>query len=608
MHPLPRSGGTAPAAQAVLARAAVAHRGGRLVEAEALYREVLRVDSRNFQAVHMLGVLALQTRRFDQAVELISQALTHVPDDPQALANLASACSYTGKPEEAVGYLERAVRANPRFAGAFNNLANIQQSLGGHAEAAASFDQLLALECGFDFAAGGGFQSRRHSCDWRDFGRRLEAVVGGVTAGRRTDRPFSFLSVSDSGPEQLQCARTYASFLCPATCEPLWRGERYGHSRIRIAYVSADFRDHVVCHVMAGIYEHHDKDRFEVFGVGLLPSDGSEIAIRARRAMSQFLDASQLSDEALAKRLRELEIDIAIDLTGFTQGCRLGLWARRPAPAQVNFMGHPGTLGVPYIDYLIADDFVVPAGGEAGYAERIVRMPDCFQANDERRSLLGRLPVPERGDHGLPDGAIVLCSFNNSYKLNPACFDIWMRVMSAEPRTVLWLLGSGSDVQDNLRSEAASRGIAAERLVFANRVPYHEHLSRLRLADLYLDTLPFNGGATATDVLWAGVPLLTQAGETFAARMGGSLLRAAGLPELITDSPAQYEALALGLVQDPARLLSVRQRLADNQRTQPLFDTQSYCRYLETAYIEICARTERGESPADIDVPRKRRE
>jgi protein O-GlcNAc transferase len=556
----------------------------------------------------MLGVLALQTRRFDQAVELISQALARVPDDPQALANMASACSYLGRTEEAIGYLEQAVRANPRFAGAFNNLANIQQNLGRHADAAASFERLLALESGFDFAVGGGFQSRRHSCDWADFERLGAQVTDAVRAGRRADRPFSFLSVSDSGPQQLQCARTYASFLCPAASEPLWRGKRYGHSRIRIAYVSADFRDHIVSHVMAGIYENHDKDRFETFGIALLPSDGSEIAMRAQQAMSQFLDASQLSDEVIARRLREFEIDIAIDLTGFTQGCRLGLWARRPAPAQVNFMGHPGTLGVPYLDYLIADDFVVPAENEGDYSERLVRMPDCFQANDERHSVLGRLPLPQRRDQGLPEDVTVLCSFNNSYKLNPACFDIWMRVMSLEPRTVLWLLGSGGDVEGNLRREAASRGIAAERLVFARRVPYHEHLSRLRLADLYLDTLPFNGGATAADVLWAGVPLLTQAGEAFAARMGGSLLRAAGLPELITYSPVEYEARALELVRDPSRLLAVKRRLADNQRTQPLFDTQTYCRHLETAYTEIRTRTERGEPPANINVPRKRRD
>jgi predicted O-linked N-acetylglucosamine transferase (SPINDLY family) len=260
-------------------------------------------------------------------------------------------------------------------------------------------------------------------------------------------------------------------------------------------------------------------------------------------------------------------------------------------------------MGAPFIDYLIADEFVAPESNRAFFSERVVRLPDTFQVNGQRSNVLTEPPTPSRAEAGLPEQGLVLCAFNNTYKLNPQCFDIWARIMQAVAGSVLWLLGEGAGQQRRLRDEAVSRGVRAERLVFAKRIPYGEHLVRLRLADLFLDTLPFNAGATAGDVLWAGVPLLTCAGEAFASRMAGSVLRAVGMPELITDSPAEYEARAIELARDADQLAALRARLAANRHTHPLFDMNRYCKYLEAAYVAMWERSQRGEPPEGINVP-----
>ncbi len=295
-------------------------------------------------------------------------------------------------------------------------------------------------------------------------------------------------------------------------------------------------------------------------------------------------------------------MDVAVDLTGFTAGMRPAILGYRPAPVQINYLGYPGTLGAPWIDYLIADEFVVPRHAGANYSERIIRLPDCFQANDDRRAASG--PPPTRSAAGLPETGPVLCSFNNPHKLNPDFFAVWMRLLQAHPESVLWLVAGTPTLQDNLRREALAGGIAPERVVFAPSLPYAEHLARLPLADLFLDSLPFNAGATASDALWSGVPVLTCSGEALASRMAGSLLNTLNLPELITNSHDDYEAVAHRLLCEPETLGAIRTRLAGARVTSPLFDTERFCRRLEHAYTLACQRAEQGLSPQDLDVPR----
>ena len=537
--------------QPLLETAMALYRSGCFGEAVQAYEEILRQRPANFDATHMLGIIAMQTGDGPRAVTMIGRAVRLNPKHPQAQANLGTAYSLINQPEEALRAYRLALKLDRRFTGVLQNQGTILQRLGRHQEAAESFARLWESAPATDFALGSLFENRRYACDWRDFERHAAAIVSGVDAGRNIDRPFSFLSVSGSAAHQLVNAKLYAAHRCPRMEPALWRGERYGHARIRVAYVSADFRDHVVLRLVTPMLERHDRQRFHTIGVSLVPDDGSEILRRATRALDQFVPVSHLNDDAAARTIRELEVDIAVDLTGYTDGCRPGIFARRPAPVSVNLFGFPGTMGAPFIDYLIADGFVAPESNGAFFSERLVRLPDTFQINGQRSNVLTEPPTPGRAEAGLPEHGVVLCAFNNAYKLNPRCFDGWARILEAAPDSVLWLLAEGAVQQRRLRDEAVSRGLGAERLVFAKRIPYDQHLVRLRLADLFLDTLPFNAGATAGDVLWAGVPLLTCAGEAFASRVAGSLLQAVGMSELITLSPAEYEARAVELARTP---------------------------------------------------------
>jgi predicted O-linked N-acetylglucosamine transferase (SPINDLY family) len=320
---------------------------------------------------------------------------------------------------------------------------------------------------------------------------------------------------------------------------------------------------------------------------------------RVKRACDRFVDVSRLSDAQIAAQLREWEVDIVVDLVGFTDGVRTGILAQRPAPLQVSYLGFPATMGATYIDYILADEFVIPAAQRAHYAEQVVYLPECFQANDDRRAIEHTL---SRAQCGLPESAAVLCCFNNSFKLSPGVFEIWLRLLQAVPDSVLWLLGDTEAVQRNLRAYASAHGLSADRLVFAPRLPYAQHLGRMSLADLFLDTLPFNGGTTVSDALWAGLPVVTCSGDAFASRMGGSLLGAAGLPELVTHSPDNYARLALALTADRPRLAAIRTRLVARRTTSRLFDTARFCRHLEAAYTTMHGRQRRGETPGSFAV------
>ena len=406
--------------------------------------------------------------------------------------------------------------------------------------------------------------------------------------------------MSDDPALQLRCAQAYTAAKYPPAATPLCSGQPYTHPRLRLAYVSADFCEHALSYLLAGVFEAHDRARFEVWGIALKLGDGSAMATRVAAAFEHFVDASALSDNEVARLLREQEIDIAVDLTGHTQDARTAIFAAQPAPVQVNYLGYPGSMGAAYIDYIIADDFVIPEAARPHYAEQVVHLPDCFQGNDDQRVINAQPQT--RAAHGLPEKSFIFCAFNNTYKLTPEFFDIWMRLLAAVPDSVLWLASGDASVQRNLRAEAEGRGIAPERLVFSPRIRYAEHLARLQLADLFLDTLPFNAGTTASDALRAGVPVLTCAGRAFSARMAGSLLRALGLPELITGSLAAYEARALELAANPAALSELRARLASNRTTHPLFDTRRFTRHLEQAYLAMQQRVDAGLPPDHLVI------
>jgi predicted O-linked N-acetylglucosamine transferase (SPINDLY family) len=370
---------------------------------------------------------------------------------------------------------------------------------------------------------------------------------------------------------------------------------------MRIGYFSADFREHAVSHLLAGLIEHHDRSRFEVTGFAFGREGNDAMTARLAAAFDAFVDVRTRSDSDVALLARELEIDVAVDLMGYTQEARPNIFAHRAAPVQVGFLGYPGTMGAPCFDYLVADATLIPGAGRQHYAEAIAYLPHSYQPNDRTRRIADR--TPGRDELGLAGAGFVFCCFNNGYKILPATFDRWMRILGRVDGSVLWLLEDNEPAKQNLRREALRRGIRADRLVFAPLMPMPEHLARHRAADLFLDTWPYNAHTTASDALWAGLPVLTFPGDAFASRVAASLLYAAGLPELVADTAERYESLAAELATDPGRLAEIRRRLARNRDSAPLFDIRRYATHIEAAFTAMFERNQAGLPPAHHFVP-----
>lgn len=372
------------------------------------------------------------------------------------------------------------------------------------------------------------------------------------------------------------------------------------HDKIRLGYVSTDFREHATAHLIAELFEVHDRARFEIFAYSLGQDDQSNMRARLAGSFDHFLSCEDHADVETARMIADAEIDILVDLNGFTRGARTNVFAHRPAPIQVNYLGYAGTMAAPYIDYIIGDAITLTNADQAAYSEKLVTLPHCYQPNDRRRFIAD--DGITRRDWGLPEEQIVFCCFNNSYKILPATFTCWMRILTAVEGSVLWLLADNQTAMQNLRKEAEARQIDPSRLIFAERTKPAQHLARHRLADLFLDTLPYNGHTTASDALWAGLPVLTQSGKTFAGRVAASLLSAVGLPKLIAQTTEEYERLAIQLATCPDVLAGIKAALAQNRTTAPLFDTVLYARHIEAAYRLMYERYRAGLAPDHICV------
>ena len=571
---------------------------GRHEAALASYDRALALQPRDPKALVRRGAALSALARHAEALDMIDRALALAPDDVDALNSRGGALTQLRRYPEAMACYDRALELRPDFAEARYNRGALRGYAGQHDAACADLAAAQARDPRLPCIDSMLLHAKLHCCDWNGFAETRERILAGLRAGERNVDPLTLMGLSDSTADQLQCARRWVSALFPRSATPLWRGERYAHSRIRIAYLSTDFREHAMPRLMAGVFEAHDRARFETTALSFGVDAPSAMRIRLTRAFDRFVDVRTMSDAEIAGWLRNEEIDIAVDLNGHTADARSGIFARRPAPIQVNYLGFPATMGADFIDYLIADRYVVPETLRHGYAEKIVYLTDCFQANDAKREI-APLTVT-RQDLGLPAEGFVFCSFNSSYKLSPPQFDSWMRILAATPGSVLWLLGRSAVVEDSLRREARARGVAPERIVFAGQAPYADYLARYALADLFLDSLPFNAGTTASDALWAGLPVLTCSGEAFAARMAGSLLHAIGLPELVTATPAAYEALAVRLATDRAPHRDVRARLARHRDSFPLFDTERFRAQIEAAYVAMWQRCQRGEPPGGV--------
>jgi predicted O-linked N-acetylglucosamine transferase (SPINDLY family) len=563
--------------------------------------KALAIRPNYVEALTDRGLTLSKLDRFAEAITSFEKALAINPDFAEALLNRGNTLKKLEQFDAALASYDRALAVRPDYAEALFNRGNTLKELTRLDEALASYDRALTVKPDHAYAFSEAADCVIKLCDW-DRRTRFAADLNTHVAGKKSIiSPFTLLVYSDDPALQLQCARNFIEHLVPLLPPPMWQGELYSHERIRVAYISTDFRDHAVSHLLAGLFEKHDRARFETIAISLGLDDQSVMRARLKGAFERFIDVHDKSDRDVARLMRELEVDIAVDLMGFTAGAHPEILTHRAAPIQVNYLSYPGIIGTNVIDYILADRFVIPEDERALFDEPVVYLPDTYLGYDTTRKISERAPM--RAELGLPETGFVFCAYNNSYKITPFVFDIWMRLLRAVEGSVLWLLGTNAITINNLRREAQLRHVDPGRLVFAQYVEHIEdHLARYRVANLFLDTLPFNAQTTACDALWVGLPVVTRLGETFVGRVAASMLNAIGLPELITHSAEEYEALALKLAGDPTLLAEIKAKLARNRDTYPLFNTDRFARHIEAAYKTMWEVWQRGEVPKSFSV------
>jgi predicted O-linked N-acetylglucosamine transferase (SPINDLY family) len=569
----------------------------RLDEALASYERAIALKPDYAEAYSNRGKVLWDLRRLDEALASYATAIALKPDYADAYNNRGNTLRDLDRLGEALASYDKAIALWPDYAEAHSNRGGALAELKRYEEALSSYAAALRIEPDLAAARMGIWPVAQAICDWRLIAEHVGVVTDNTV---RAVTPFVLLVHCDDPAAHLQCAAHFIGEKLPTLPQPLWSGTARRHDKIRVAYLSADFRDHAVAHLIAGLIEAHDRSHFEVIGVSLGVDDQSAMRRRLAGSFDQFHSVRTESNLAVASLMHRLEIDVAVDLLGYTRDARPEILAHRPAPIQVNYLGYPGTMAARFIDYVIADPIVLPFDQQPFYTEKIVHLPECYQVNDAKRTIGEH--TPSRTEAGLPEHGFVFCCFNNNFKINAAVFEIWMRLLHSVTGSVLWLLRDNAMAERNLLGAAAAHGINPARLVFADRVPLDQHLARHRLADLFLDTLPYNAHTTASDALWVGLPILTCQGHAFAGRVAASLLHAVGLPDLVTSDLHAYETLALRLATDATLLNGLRDRLAQNRLTCPLFDTDRSRRHIEKAYLTMLDLWQQGESPRSFSI------
>ena len=606
---------------------------GNNSQAEEIFMKVLGLDSQNFSALFSMGNIEHFRGNMQKALEYYDKAMKVRPDFPQLWYNRGVVFQSMNRLEEALEHYDQAlaldpgyhdvrlnrgwvlaemkrhkdallnyeelIRVDPGNVKALCNRGIILTDFNLHDAAIQTFQRLVALSPDYEFALGLLAFAKMHACDWNKLQNLREKIIQGVREGRPVCKSMAFTAISDDPCEQINCARIFAKRFYN-TLKPVWQGEIYDHKKIRVAYISPDFREHPVGYLLAGILEQHDSNRFQIAGLSLGLDDGSELRRRIKSAMHEFIDVRNISSYEIANMIKEKEIDILVDLGGYTADTRTDVLAFRPAPVQVNFLGYSSSMGADFIDYIIADRYVIPEDKQHCFSENVVYMPDSYLPADATVKIAAR---KERAEYGLPEEAFVFCSFNHDYKISPEIFKIWMRLLDKVPDSVLWLMKLNEIAEENLRKEAIAAGIDPARIIFATRVPsIEDHLARYKLADLFLDTFPCNAHSTSSDVLRVGLPMVTCRGSAFASRVAAGLLTVSGFPELITDNLDDYEKVAFDLATNPKKLKKLRSRLEMKAVESPLFDSALYCRNLETAFTRMCEISRKGKKPETFAV------
>lgn len=578
---------------------------GQLNEALVSYSKAIALKPNFVDAHYNRGVVCKGLQRLNEALLSFDKVLALKPNFAEAHIYRGLVLSDLERLDEALASYDKAIALKPNTFEPHCNRALALLALQRPEEALVSFGKAIEikpdlLEVDDNFLFGDFFRAKMMICNWQDFDDSLRKFEAGIRSSRRITIPFPVLSLFDSPELHKQAAKIYVDRKFPQKNQihPIVRREN--NDKIRLGYYSADFYNHATAYLMAELFETHDRTQFELFGFSFGPDTQDEMSTRVASAFDHFINVKHMSDLEIAKYSRECGIDIAIDLKGFTKDLRTGVFAERCAPIQVNYLGYPGTMSAEYMDYIIADPTVIPRERRSDYTEKVVYLPNSYQVNDSSRQISKRTFT--RQECGLPESGFVFCCFNNNYKILPSTFNTWMRILSAVEGSVLWLLEGNSAAAKNLQKEADSHGVDSSRLVFAKRLSLEEHLARHRQADLFVDTLPYNAHTTASDALWAGLPVLTCKGKSFASRVSASLLNAVGLPELITISQDDYESKAVELALNREKLLDIKYRLQKNRLTAPLFNTNLFARHIESAYRSMYEKHQLGLEPESIGV------
>ena len=565
------------------------------------YEKAIAIKSDYAEALNNRGNALQELKNYEEAINSYKKAISCWPNFTEAYYNLAIALKDLGHLSEALACFDRVIAINFNYCEAHFNKGNTLLELRRIDEALDSYDKALQLDPAFEFLLGKRLHTQMHMCDWRGFSQQLDTIVLSIENNLKASAPFPLLGLLDNPKLHFKSSELYSNSInITRNFLPL-KNKSLESKKIRVGYFSADFHNHATTYLMAELLESHDKSQFEIFGFSLNSIKFDEMQSRVSSAFDQFIDVSRKTDLEVLQISRTLSIDIAIDLKGYTQNSRPRIFVNQCAPIQVNFLGYPGSLGASHYDYIIADKTVIPETSQRFYSEKIIYLPHSYQPNDSKREISTFSYT--RKDFGLPEGSFVFCCFNNNFKILPATFDSWMRILTAVDASVLWLLEDNSIAVKNLRIEAEKRGVNPNRLIFAKRLKLKEHLARHRLADLFLDTFPYNAHTTTSDALWSGLPVLTLSGISFVSRVAASLLTAIDLPELIADSPSEFESKAIMLASNRSKLDELSHRLQIKLLTSNLFKGNVFALHLEWAYKAIYRQFKDGELPKNFEVP-----
>jgi predicted O-linked N-acetylglucosamine transferase (SPINDLY family) len=580
-------------------KGATLHELKRFDEAIAHYDKALSLKSDYAEAWSNKGATLHELKRYDEAIAHYDKAISLKPDYHETWSNKGVALYELNQFDEAITHYDKALSLKPDYHEAWANKGSTLNLLKKHSESAKCFQKALELNSKDSYLLGKAHHQMMLGCDWSNYEKNINEIFNLANEGRKGAEPFGFQGISSSEELLKKCAEIYSNDVFPPLGN-LSKVSQYNHHKIRVGYLCGEFRNQATSILMTRVWELHNKSKFEIFAFDNGWDDDSDYRHRIAGAFSNIFDISRLSDLDAAKLIQHNEIDILVNLNGFFGYARQGIFSYKPAPIQVNYLGFPGTMGVKYMDYIIADKVVIPEESKIHYVEKLAYLPNSYQANDDMRTISDR--KFSKAELGLPEDAFVFACFNNNYKITPTVFDSWLRILSLVQGSVLWLLADNPTAKDNLIKEAFSRGIDSSRLVFAERLPISEHLARHDLADLFLDTLPYNAHTTCSDALWVGLPVLTLMGHTFPGRVSASLLSAMGLSELVTHTQEEYEALAVELAMNRQKLADIKVKLAKNRLSTPLFNTPLFTKNIEAAYMKMMERYQADLEPDHIFV------